>query len=221
MSTPAGRSLAPRPPEKGVFPLDHFNECKQVCVCGKRERERAIWGWLEKSAAPLPPPPLTNPLRPIPPSLCPGQGRLHGLPVLPRRGCRPLLRPGKSLPDVSHGPVRACGGGGRGRACSSPPCSSTLSLISPFPLLSSLLAPPATSWPARTWPTWALARTGLSTAVSSIPLPSPTSPSRRPQTRPAGRTVLWPGCGRPRVEGESCRRKGSRAVFPCPDPLLL
>jgi hypothetical protein len=57
MSTPAGRSLAPRPPEKGVFPLDHFNECKQVCVCGKRERERAIWGWLEKSAAPLPPPP--------------------------------------------------------------------------------------------------------------------------------------------------------------------
>ena len=37
MSTAFGgsRSLAPKPPEKGVFPLDHFNECKQV-----RERER-------------------------------------------------------------------------------------------------------------------------------------------------------------------------------------
>ena len=25
------RGLQPRAPEKGVFPLDHFGECKQVC----------------------------------------------------------------------------------------------------------------------------------------------------------------------------------------------
>lgn len=30
MSTPASRAPAPRPPEKGVFPLDHFGECKEV-----------------------------------------------------------------------------------------------------------------------------------------------------------------------------------------------
>lgn len=30
MATPASRALAPRPPEKGVFPLDHFEECKEV-----------------------------------------------------------------------------------------------------------------------------------------------------------------------------------------------
>lgn len=24
------RGLAPKPPEKGVFPLDHFGECKKV-----------------------------------------------------------------------------------------------------------------------------------------------------------------------------------------------
>ena len=29
------RGLAPKPPEKGVFPLDHFGECKKV-----RERIR-------------------------------------------------------------------------------------------------------------------------------------------------------------------------------------
>lgn len=26
-----GRNLQPKPPEKGVFPLDHFGECAQVC----------------------------------------------------------------------------------------------------------------------------------------------------------------------------------------------
>lgn len=30
MSTPPARGLAPKPPEKGVFPLDHFGECKDV-----------------------------------------------------------------------------------------------------------------------------------------------------------------------------------------------
>lgn len=25
-----GRSAPPKPPEKGVFPLDHFGECKDV-----------------------------------------------------------------------------------------------------------------------------------------------------------------------------------------------
>ena len=28
--TPAGRTLVPRAPEKGVFPLDHFGECKEA-----------------------------------------------------------------------------------------------------------------------------------------------------------------------------------------------
>jgi len=30
MATPASRTLTPRAPEKGVFPLDHFGECKQA-----------------------------------------------------------------------------------------------------------------------------------------------------------------------------------------------
>lgn len=30
MATPAARAPAPRPPDKGVFPLDHFNECKEA-----------------------------------------------------------------------------------------------------------------------------------------------------------------------------------------------
>jgi len=30
MATPASRSVTPVAPEKGVFPLDHFGECKQV-----------------------------------------------------------------------------------------------------------------------------------------------------------------------------------------------
>ena len=30
MATPSARRLAPRPPEKGVFPLDHFGECKEA-----------------------------------------------------------------------------------------------------------------------------------------------------------------------------------------------
>lgn len=33
MSTPPPRGLAPKPPEKGVFPLDHFGECKEVRRC--------------------------------------------------------------------------------------------------------------------------------------------------------------------------------------------
>jgi cytochrome c oxidase assembly protein subunit 19 len=27
------RGAPSRPPEKGIFPLDHFGECKQVCLC--------------------------------------------------------------------------------------------------------------------------------------------------------------------------------------------
>lgn len=30
MATPASRTLTPRAPEKGVFPLDHFGECKEA-----------------------------------------------------------------------------------------------------------------------------------------------------------------------------------------------
>ena len=30
MATPSARQLAPRPPERGVFPLDHFGECKEA-----------------------------------------------------------------------------------------------------------------------------------------------------------------------------------------------
>lgn len=28
------RGLKPKPPEKGVFPLDHFKECSKVRMCG-------------------------------------------------------------------------------------------------------------------------------------------------------------------------------------------
>ena len=31
--TPASRTLTPRAPEKGVFPLDHFHECREARRC--------------------------------------------------------------------------------------------------------------------------------------------------------------------------------------------
>eukprot|EP01023_Acetabularia_acetabulum_P063792 TRINITY_DN807_c0_g1_i4.p4 TRINITY_DN807_c0_g1~~TRINITY_DN807_c0_g1_i4.p4 ORF type:complete len:111 (+),score=14.36 TRINITY_DN807_c0_g1_i4:82-414(+) len=38
------RQLPPRPPEKGIFPLDHFQECKKACSeyleCLKRHDQK-------------------------------------------------------------------------------------------------------------------------------------------------------------------------------------
>ena len=64
------RGLAPRPPEKGVFPLDHFNECKQV-------RERANWavGKGESAREKIKPGPLSpaHPPSPLPSTPRPSQ----------------------------------------------------------------------------------------------------------------------------------------------------
>ena len=40
--TPAGRSLTPRAPEKGVFPLDHFGECKEARAPGCALRRNTV-----------------------------------------------------------------------------------------------------------------------------------------------------------------------------------
>ena len=144
MSTAFGgsRSLAPKPPEKGVFPLDHFNECKQVrerervrgpgfareCA-GRGLRESARAGGCERVrgpalATPLLPSsaavgaallPLLTPI-PLPLSSASGQGRLHGLPGLARGGRGALRRHCQGVPGVPDGPVRSDGRDDKRRA---------------------------------------------------------------------------------------------------------
>lgn len=48
--------MAARPPEKGIFPLDHFGECKQVrCAHRRRAALRAARARASPLAASLPP----------------------------------------------------------------------------------------------------------------------------------------------------------------------
>lgn len=48
MATPAARGLAPTPPDKGSFPLDHFGDCKllkaEYLMCLQRSSERKTEG---------------------------------------------------------------------------------------------------------------------------------------------------------------------------------
>jgi cytochrome c oxidase assembly protein subunit 19 len=54
------RGNAPKPPEKGVFPLDHLGECKEVCgrevVCGAVFRSMGGGNGINIVFDPLPPP---------------------------------------------------------------------------------------------------------------------------------------------------------------------
>lgn len=54
------RSLAPRPPEKGVFPLDHFHECKKVRGVAGCDRERHSCCALPSRTLPQPRLPLIS-----------------------------------------------------------------------------------------------------------------------------------------------------------------
>jgi hypothetical protein len=94
--TPANRTLTPRAPEKGVFPLDHFGECKEArgaCGCGGTTR------------AHCPRRVCTHPPADAPRARA-GDGGVHGVPQGGGLRHGALPPPVQALPGVPHEPVR-------------------------------------------------------------------------------------------------------------------
>jgi hypothetical protein len=98
MATPGARLLTPQAPEKGVFPLDHFGECKQArggAQC-RYVMPPALGAWCRADSC------HAHTLGVA------GDVSLHGVsaPVLVRQ--RPLQAPVPRLLGVPHEEVRAC-----------------------------------------------------------------------------------------------------------------
>jgi hypothetical protein len=94
------RGVGAKPPEKGIFPLDHFGECKQVGAGASKQRHLPGCSLLTAAALPA------------------GRGCLPLLPQSTRKECSRVQEPSQAVSGVQNGEVRcrwtfagSCGSG--------------------------------------------------------------------------------------------------------------